>query len=218
MDPFRTVDIYCERLDASFWSEPANALTNLAFLVAAALVPRAWRDARGTVPWDGAMLATLVALIGIGSFLFHTFATVWAGWLDVGFIALFIYAFLARYLVRVPRLTARGAAIGVLVYFVFSWAVTAAFPRGALNGSYSYFPALIALVALALWSARLRHPAAPRLGLAAAVFVVSLTFRTLDRGICEAFPLGTHFLWHCLNAVVLYLSATAIAPRAVRGR
>ena len=27
-----TIDIYCERLDPSFWAEPINALTNLAFI------------------------------------------------------------------------------------------------------------------------------------------------------------------------------------------
>jgi hypothetical protein len=47
------------------------------------------------------VLALLVALIAIGSFLFHTFATVWAGWLDVVFILAFIYAFLAAFLARV---------------------------------------------------------------------------------------------------------------------
>jgi hypothetical protein len=30
------IDLYCERTDASFWAEPANALTNAAFLIAAA--------------------------------------------------------------------------------------------------------------------------------------------------------------------------------------
>jgi len=29
------IDNYCERIDPSFWSEPVNAMTNLAFIVAA---------------------------------------------------------------------------------------------------------------------------------------------------------------------------------------
>jgi hypothetical protein len=37
------VDIYCERTDPSFWAEPVNALTNIAFLLAAALAFCAWR-------------------------------------------------------------------------------------------------------------------------------------------------------------------------------
>jgi hypothetical protein len=34
---------------------------------------------------------------------------------------------------------------------------------------------------------------------------VSLTFRTIDIAVCDAFTLGTHFVWHMLNAVVIYI-------------
>ena len=47
------------------------------------------------------------------------------------------------------------------------------------------------------------------------LFLVSLTARTLDRSVCAALPIGTHALWHVLNAVVLYaLVVTAIRHRA----
>jgi len=39
----------------------------------------------------------------------------------------------------------------------------------------------------------------------AAVFLVSIAFRSIDNAVCPVLPLGTHFLWHCLNACVLYL-------------
>ena len=41
-DPYAAVDRYCERVDASFWSEPLNAVSNAAFLVAAGLALLAW--------------------------------------------------------------------------------------------------------------------------------------------------------------------------------
>ena len=34
MDPLRFIDAYCERTDPSYWSEPVNAVTNAAFLIA----------------------------------------------------------------------------------------------------------------------------------------------------------------------------------------
>jgi len=37
----------------------------------------------------------------------------------------------------------------------------------------------------------------------AAILAVSLTFRSLDASLCAAIPLGTHFMWHVLNAVML---------------
>ena len=49
---------------------------------------------------------------------------------------------------------------------------------------------------------------------AAVVFAISLAFRTADIALCPAFPLGIHFIWHILNAVVLYvLLRTAITAR-----
>jgi hypothetical protein len=67
-------------------------------------------------------------------------------------------------------------------------------------------------VALAAREQGTRH----NLGLAAVIFAISLTFRTVDIAICPQFPLGTHFIWHILNAVVLYvLLRTALIARGV---
>ena len=35
MEWFEAVGGYCERVDAAFWSQPINAMTNAAFLIAA---------------------------------------------------------------------------------------------------------------------------------------------------------------------------------------
>lgn len=104
MDLWRSVDLYCERTGPEFWSEPVNALSNVAFIVAAALIGRHAR-ARGEVAPDAWLLAALVALVGAGSFLFHTLATVWAGWLDV----IFILAFITRFW-RASSPASRGGA------------------------------------------------------------------------------------------------------------
>jgi len=39
---------------------------------------------------------------------------------------------------------------------------------------------------------------------AGTVFAVSLVLRIVDLQVCGVFPLGTHFIWHILNAVVIY--------------
>jgi hypothetical protein len=209
MDPWQRLDLYCERTDASFWSEPANALTNAAFLVAAVLV---WRGAAGAR--DRRLLAALIALIGIGSFLFHTFATVWAAWLDQGPIALYIYAFLWLFLARVAGLPWWGALGGLGLFAVASRVLTAPFPPGSFNGSYVYFPALAALALLAAYAWRRGHGGAGRLAAAAGLFAVSILFRSVDELVCGSWPLGTHFAWHCINAAVLYLTATALRQPA----
>ncbi|MEW6631393.1 MAG: hypothetical protein AB1440_11025, partial [Pseudomonadota bacterium] len=44
-----------------------------------------------------------------------------------------------------------------------------------------------------------------------AIFVVSVICRMLDPIVCASFPLGTHFLWHIFNGLMLavLLAATA---------
>ena len=45
---------------------------------------------------------------------------------------------------------------------------------------------------------------------ALAVFSLALVFRTVDSMICPYFQIGTHFLWHILNGVLVYLSVRAL--------
>src|SRR3546814_7159311 len=86
------IDLYCERVGPGLWSEPLNLVTNLAFILAGVLLVVALRRAGPAVRRDPAIigLAVLVLVVGIGSGLFHSFATRWAALADVIPIALFI--------------------------------------------------------------------------------------------------------------------------------
>ena len=117
MDWTRQVDSYCERVDPSYWAEPINALTNLAFLLAAWVV---WRRVRDTGDRMAYALCAVLAAIGVGSYLFHTHATVWAGVLDVlpilMFVLLYIFAANLHFWGLGPT-----AALGVtLLFFPFA--------------------------------------------------------------------------------------------------
>jgi hypothetical protein len=211
MDWSEPVDLYCERTDASFWSEPVNALSNAAFLIAAALALDLWRRGDGK-DWPALALIVIVAAVGVGSFVFHTVATRAAILADVVPIGVFIYGYLLLALHRFLHLRVIVAAAIVVAYVAGAQALSTLVPTRLLNGSVGYLPALAALVAVALAAREqgTRHS----LGLAAMVFAISLAFRTADIALCPQFPLGIHFVWHILNAVVLYvLLRTAIAAR-----
>jgi len=45
---------------------------------------------------------------------------------------------------------------------------------------------------------------------AASVFTLSLVLRTVDQAVCPWLPPGTHFFWHLLNPLVLYLCVRAL--------
>lgn len=202
MDWFRAVNNYCERTDASFWSEPVNAVSNLAFLLAAWV---SWRLARRADDREAALLALILALIGLGSFLFHTTAQVWAALADVipiqAFILVYLYLATVRFF-HAPRWVGLVAAVA---FVPASGLLSAAIGSvtGPMNGSVGYLPVpiLIFAYALALWR---RAPEAARgLAIGAGLLCLSLLFRTIDAAVCPGLPLGTHFLWHLLNATML---------------
>ncbi|MCB1886221.1 MAG: hypothetical protein KDH20_01325 [Rhodocyclaceae bacterium] len=209
MEWTRSVDIYCERLGSGLLAEPLNALTNLAFLVAAAQIARRHG---GRLDADLRALLALLGLIGIGSGVFHTVATVWASLLDVAFIALFVVIFVHRALVRLHGWSARRAGVGVAVVIALSAALALSVRWPPLNGSELYLGPWLALGTLAAMT----RPAAPRCWLwrATAVFALSVTLRSLDMVLCELWPLGTHFGWHLSNALVLWCALQALLPPA----
>jgi hypothetical protein len=217
MDWTQQVDNYCERMDFTFWGEPLNAITNAAFLIAAFI---AWRVAKreGRLdPGIWALIAVLTA-IGIGSFLFHTFATRWAAMADVlpilFYILIYIYLATTRFL-ALPW----WGGVAALVLFVpyaglVGWAVGAVF--GPLNGSVGYIPVPI-LIAIYAFLIRKSAPQTARgLMIGVAILAVSLTMRTIDEATCAAFPIGTHIFWHIFNGIMLGWMIVVMArhPRA----
>lgn len=214
MDWHAHIDAYCERTDAAFWSEPINAFSNIAFLIAGLAAIWLWRR-RGADDIPALILIALILIIGLGSFLFHTFANRWSLLADVIPITVFIYTF---FFIAMRRFFGFGvlAALGlVIAFFAASVGIDRALPPGTLHGSGSYLPAFFALVAVGLVLRSYLHPAASGLLIAAGVFALSLTFRTLDQPLCDFIPLGTHFLWHGLNGLLLFvLVETAMRARA----
>jgi len=210
------IDLYCERTDFSLWSEPLNAVTNLAFLAAAAAL---WRAQSASGPAVGARdraLAVLIAAIGVASFLFHTLATVWAALADTLSILAFAAYFLFLFLVRAARLRAASAAAAAAVFAALSYAFPKLLPAGVATGSAGYLPYVAVLIAMVVYLRRAR-PASARVFLGATLlFLLSLGLRTADLTLCPAVPAGTHFVWHLLNGVVVYLLARELSVRVPR--
>jgi hypothetical protein len=201
MDWTRQIDIYCERLGPEYWAEPVNALTNAAFLIAAAIM--AWRLRGSRLPLAWALVVVL-ALIGVGSFLFHTHAQTWSALADTGAIGVFILIYLYAAGRDYLGLSWIYAGLSVLAFFPFA-ALLVPLLRDlpVLGVSAGYLPVVILIALYAVILAR-RAPATARgLAIGAAILLASLTARSLDGQLCDQIPLGTHFLWHILNGIML---------------
>ena len=221
------VFLYCERgTSAALSAEPINAVSNVAFILAAlmGLQLLEWRP-REQQTSDHFLLIGLVALIGIGSFAFHLFATQETELLDVIPIAVFTLVYLGFALNRflgVPP----GWMVLLVIGFTILMAATSQVrcwdggvglpgpevqeANPCIHGSVFYLPALGALIVVGLLLEEWRHRAAPYVLWAAAIFAISLTLRSLDLALCGKFliegqKVGTHAAWHVLNALALFL-------------
>jgi hypothetical protein len=163
------------------------------------------------------LLPVLLGVVGLCSLAFHTARSPLTEALDSLSILVFVLAavvLVAHWMWRVPWRWAWLAAPAFTAFAVGCDAALVGFAgeRAALGG---YLPALLGLVGIA--AALGRQPELRRygvwLGAASAIFAVSLTARTLDRPLCGHFPVGTHFVWHTLNSVVLFLVGYAVLNR-----
>lgn len=190
--------------DPAFWAEPLNAASNVSFLIAAAAGLMLARRRRANSQASIALLA-LAGTIGVGSFIFHTAPNAVTLWMDVVPIATFQVLFLwliARHAFAQGRLMAAAFVCGIVGVSLSLLPL-----REPLNGSLFYVPTLIGLLAVGvMWIER--SPAEPFLLLAAALcFAVAVTARSIDWLV--PWPFGTHFLWHLIDGVVVYLALRA---------
>src|SRR5438105_3902040 len=203
MDWLAPVDAYCERIAPGLLGEPLNALSNISFFLAAGWAAKAAR--RVHADWPVWLLISIVLLIGFGSLAFHVFANRWSLLADVIPITLFIYGYLAFALRRLLAMGWVGIALSLAVLFAAGALMDRATPPGFFNGSGPYLPPLAASLIVALALRARAHPASSYILAASIVLLVSIVFRTIHLLICPVLPIGTHFLWHLLNGLMLAL-------------
>jgi hypothetical protein len=193
------VDGYCERVGPGLWGEPLNSLSNLAFLAAAVLV---WRLAKGDRA--GRLLAVLIWLVFVASTVFHLVAKRWAAVGDSG--ALLLFAAVYAVLFTRENCGPRWAWVAAPVFLALT-------VGSALLGGGLYLGALVGLGVFAAVLVFKRDTHWTHFAVAGAIFALSLSLRGLDRDVCDYVPVGTHFLWHLLTGVVLYLVSRTLVRR-----
>ena len=201
MDWFQEIDGYCERLTPAYWAEPINAVTNAAFLIAAFIM---WRRVRGQGMPLAMLLVVILAAIGIGSYLFHTHAQVWAALADVAPILLYILVYIFAINRDVWQMRPLPAAMVTALFIPYAAATLPLFQLvPGLGGSAAYAPVPLLILIYAFLLRNRTLETARGLAIGAFILIASITFRALDEPLCMQLPLGTHFMWHILNATML---------------
>jgi hypothetical protein len=199
-----SIDLYCERTSDVFFAEPLNLFSNLAFVIAAIIPLIKLKRAKQVKEPYLEILCWMAFTVGIGSALFHSYATVWAKLSDVIPIGLFLIGYI-YYLVKVlEQQSHMVAGLAVVSFMGVSALFATLVPSTLVNGSQSYLGTVVAMVVFSVTAKKVVQ--SRRFLYSAIAFGVALYFRTIDLSICETFPYGTHFLWHLLNGFVIWNS------------
>jgi hypothetical protein len=198
---FRNIDIYCERLDASFWAEPVNAISNLSIFLAGCIGLYLIKQIpSGQMKRHTFMCSLMAVLTGLGSFTFHTFANSLTMWMDIIPITFFQIFIINFYLQFMFKKSVKFRAVFLTLFVCGSIGLIFKPFSLYLNGSLTYFPSFITLGVFGFLLNRMNQMLVSKYTLMGTViFVISLNARSFDMAVCPSFPLGTHFIWHSLN-------------------
>lgn len=210
------LDSYCERAgDTGAFAEPLNFITNGFFILAAVMAAHALKKhAPGGKQIDLWLLGIFLFAIGIGSGLWHWKPSPTTVLLDVIPITLFMNLYILSALRRLFALGWVRVFGWWGVYVVLTVLGQRYLPPELLHGTVMYLPTYAVMVALAVGLYR-RNVALGKVFVGiTVVWTLSLVARTIDLDICASLSIGTHFIWHTLNAWVLW----RLLMLLVRGR
>lgn len=199
----------CERLSAAFLAEPMNLLSSVLFVVVAVALGKQYKLQSGNQGismqnLDIHLLIVFAAMIGINSSLLHTIPNGLTALLDSSSIALFIVIFFFSALIRVIGCNLIQTLVA-FAGFLFLTHVTDSLLFSVLDGASSYFSTMAVLSMMAFFLYGKGSSSAKHFLAAALLGVISLFFRSLDSQLCNSLPMGTHWLWHALNAALIYI-------------
>lgn len=203
----QAIDFYCERTSVGFWAEPLNAISNLSFVIAG--IYGLFNYTKKQSLWL-LVLSLLAISVGIGSFLFHTFANRWSHLADIIPIGIFMATFIGFTANKVFKQSALKTLMYSIAFIVLSALVEKFQPRHLLNGSLGYTHGITALIILSYYLRVNSHRLASHFSWASVIFATSLIFRTIDHNVCSWLSVGTHFLWHTFNGLLMYVLLKAV--------
>jgi hypothetical protein len=195
------MDFYCERTNEQIFNEPVNAISNIFFIIVSlSLIKILRRNQSNKIYY---IQPILIFFIGIGSFLFHLKPNIITLYSDVIPIFLFSLSFIFFFNRDVININYLNNALLFLLFFFLFLFITPKLNYEILNGSEFYFANYFFLGIYTIWLYFKKSDFFQLLLLGFIFFNLSILLRSLDNHICEYFSIGTHFLWHFLNAYLL---------------
>ena len=196
--------LYCETGQMlGLLHEPLNTVTNAAGLIAVFFIYRLLR--KHGAPWFIYPFLALMLASVLGSFFWHGTRSGIALSFDTlpGIAALCFFTF-----VWASELWNRWRGYAFVTVFVLAVAIAAFLP---IPFMFRFFIPVILLSLFLIGISFRRDKKAGWFGVGMlCVLLLSAGFRTIDLAACPYLPIGTHFLWHLLNPLGIYLAVLVL--------
>ena len=207
--------VYCEQMIFGDYFEPVNTITNLAFIIASLLAFFNLKR-KGNLEFRSVLLLFILFLIGIGSLLWHLYRSDVTVMMDSIPIMVFILSYLFIYSFHITNKLLHRLLI-ICGFFVFlplmSILLTKFFVYFQENRISMYLLPISYFLILQIYNRYYKVPVIKRSLIAIFIFLISLFFRQIDLFVCEKISIGTHFIWHILNSIVLYKMIMLLYPK-----
>ena len=190
------MNFYCERTNEQIFNEPINAISNIFFIIVSlSLIKILKKNKSNNIYY---IQPILIFFIGIGSFLFHLMPNLITLYSDIIPIFLFSLSFIFLFNRDVINVSHLHNAFLFFLFFILFLFITP-----ILNGSEFYLANYCFLTLYTIWLYIKKSDFFQLLFLGFIFFNLSIFLRTIDNHICDHVSIGTHFLWHFLNAYLL---------------
>lgn len=193
---------YCESGVGLFYTQPINTISNIALLISAyfayQLIKTNNINNRTII-----ILPFILAVTGIGSILWHGMPNLLTNFADTlplsAFVLLSLF-FLLDKLLKKRKLMWQILLAFILVEIPFIFHILPSF-----NGFLPYLIMLVFGVFVFYGLIKKYKTLTSDLAIIITLFATAFFFRTIDHTVCPVLSMGTHFIWHILNALVFYL-------------
>ena len=193
---------YCESGTGLFYTQPINTISNIALLISAYFAYQLIRtnhvDNR-TIK----ILPLILAATGIGSIFWHGMPNLVTNFAD--FLPLSMFVLVSLFFLLDKLLNKRGLVWKILLALILIEAPFVFHILPSFNGFIPYLIVLVFGVFLSYGLVKKYKILTPHLVTIIVLFAIAFFFRTIDHTVCPVFLVGTHFIWHILNALVFYL-------------
>lgn len=202
---------YCESSDFFFTTQPLNSFSSVAFFLVALIlvitIPLHHPRWRRLCPF-----AALCVLIGVGSSLWHVVQEPWALVADITPIFVFLFFFQYHFLKKFTDWSRARIFKDMVGLAALMGLASLVMNEVFLQKSNAFVPVVAWLAYIGVVIGQRFPKQARRCFMAAGFFALAIVARIIDMPLCEQWHYGTHFLWHMLSALTLYLVLSCFTP------